>query len=89
MVFRINQKNPEGAWILVADAGCKICRGSGCVTQRHGSLGSEQMDCDCVFESSDPEVVESIDAGAAFIVEPSPNYIKQMEMVHESDEMPF
>lgn len=83
--YRITQRNPDGEWILVADSGCKICRGSGSVRESHGEI----LDCDCVFESSDPEVIESIDEGAKFVVEPSPDYIKQMEMIPEVDELPF
>jgi len=85
MIYRNDSHSPDGAWVLVADSACKICRGRGSVYESHG----EVLDCDCVFESSDPEVLVLIDAGAKFVVEPSPDYIKQMEMIPEVDELPF
>jgi len=68
--FRLTPNGGE-AWVLTASASCPCCRGSGEVHESHG----EDLPCGCAFENASPEVVDAIDAGAAYIIEPDPAWV--------------
>jgi len=77
--FRLTPNGGE-AWVLTASSDCLTCRGSGEIRESHG----EYLDCDCCFDAADPAVVEAIDAGAAYIIEPDPLWVAIMEAMCRS-----
>ena len=77
--FRLTPNGGE-AWVLTASLACPCCRGRGEVRESHG----ETLPCDCPFEGADPEVVDAIDRGASYIIEPNPAWVEFMEQVYRS-----
>ena len=58
---------------------CPACRGAGQIVERHDRAGcGELLDCDCPFASVTPDVADAIDRGAAYSIEPAPEYLKRM-----------
>jgi hypothetical protein len=76
--FRVTANDEQ--WVLVASLACPCCRGRGEVRESHG----ETLPCDCAFEDASPEVVDAIDRGEAFTIEPNPAWVAFMEQVYRS-----
>ena len=81
--FRLMPNGGE-VWVLTASLACPCCRGSGEVRESHGEI----LDCDCAFDNASPEVVDAIDAGAAYTIEPNPAWVDFMEQVYRSFGLP-
>ena len=80
--FRVTANDEQ--WVLVASLACPCCRGSGQVRESHG----EWLDCDCAFDNAATEVVDAIDRGEAFTIEPNPAWVEFMEQVYRSFGLP-
>jgi hypothetical protein len=76
--FRVTANDEQ--WVLVASASCPCCRGSGELHESHG----ETLPCGCAFEDADPAVVEAIDRGEAFTIEPNPAWVEFMDQMYRA-----
>ena len=62
-------------WVLTATTTCRGCCGSGEVREPHG----ETLPCDCVWDSVTDEVMDQIDAGIPYRIDPDPFWVKAMQ----------
>jgi len=62
-------------WVLTAPATCRSCCGSGEVREPHG----EHLPCDCAWDSVTDEVMDQIDAGIPYRIDPDPFWVKAMQ----------
>lgn len=76
-LYRITPTREE--WVLTASSSCPCCNGRGEVRESHG----EWLYCDCPFDRANPEVIELIEAGAAFSIEPCPDWIERMNAMQQ------
>jgi hypothetical protein len=71
--FRLTADGDE-AWVLTASIDCPCCNGRGEVRESHG----EDLPCDCPFEEVCPSILEAIDTGTAYIIEPAPEWVERV-----------
>jgi hypothetical protein len=81
--FRLTADGDE-SWVLTASLACPCCRGSGELHESHG----ETLPCGCAFKTAAPEVVDAIDRGASYTIEPNPAWVAFMEQVYRSFGLP-
>jgi hypothetical protein len=78
--FRVTANDEQ--WVLTASSSCSCCNGRGEVREGHG----EWLDCDCAFDNAAPEVLDAIDAGAAYTIEPCPEWCDYRAAMHQAME---
>ncbi|NDD55612.1 hypothetical protein EBZ39_17400 [bacterium] len=76
--FRVTANDEQ--WVLTASIDCLTCRGSGEIRESHG----ETLPCGCAFEDASPEVVDAIDRGEAFTIEPNPRWVAFVDQMYRA-----